>query len=65
MIAANFINISEWNVEGWSLLIIIVLAGLGLFLYGINRMSSSLKAIAGDRLKTIIKKQLIHHLKEY
>lgn len=56
MIAANFINISEWNVEGWSLLIIIVLAGLGLFLYGINRMSSSLKAIAGDRLKTIIKK---------
>ncbi len=56
MIATNFINISEWNVEGWSLLIIIVLAGLGLFLYGINRMSSSLKAIAGDRLKTIIKK---------
>ncbi len=56
MIAANFINISEWNIEGWSLLIILVLAGLGLFLYGINRMSSSLKAIAGDRLKTIIKK---------
>ncbi len=56
MIAASFINISEWNVEGWSLLIILVLAGLGLFLYGINRMSSSLKAIAGDRLKTIIKK---------
>lgn len=56
MIATNFINISEWNIEGWSLLIIIVLAGLGLFLYGINRMSSSLKAIAGDRLKTIIKK---------
>lgn len=56
MIAASFINISKWDVEGWSLLIILVLAGLGLFLYGINRMSSSLKAIAGDRLKTIIKK---------
>ena len=56
MIATRFINIENWNVEGWTILIIIILAGLGLFLYGINRMSTSLKSIAGDRLKTFIKK---------
>ena len=56
MIATSFINIENWNVEGWVILIIIILSGLGLFLYGINRMSTSLKTIAGDRLKMFIKK---------
>ncbi|MDE6661475.1 MAG: Na/Pi cotransporter family protein [Anaeroplasmataceae bacterium] len=36
--------------------LIAVLGGLGLFLYGINQMGDSLKAIAGDKLKTIIEK---------
>lgn len=33
-----------------------VLGGLGLFLYGINQMGDSLKAIAGDRLKVFVEK---------
>lgn len=33
-----------------------VLGGLGLFLYGINQMGDSLKAIAGDRLKIFVEK---------
>lgn len=36
--------------------IITVLGGLGIFLYGINLMGDSLKAIAGDRLKVFIEK---------
>lgn len=38
------------------LIIILILAGLGLFLYGINLMSSSLKTLAGNKLKLIIEK---------
>jgi phosphate:Na+ symporter len=56
MILANFISITEWNAQSWTLLIILILSGLGLFLYGINRMSGSLKNIAGDKLKMIIQK---------
>ncbi len=33
-----------------------VLGGLGIFLYGINLMGDSLKAVAGDRLKVFIEK---------
>lgn len=36
--------------------IIIIIGGLGLFLYGIDLMGNSLKSIAGDRLKTFIEK---------
>lgn len=35
--------------------ILYILCGLGIFLYGIGMMSSSLKSIAGDRMKLIIK----------
>ncbi len=56
MLLANFINITEFNVQSWIMIVILVLSGLGLFLYGINRMSSSLKNIAGDRLRKIIQK---------
>lgn len=56
MILANFISITEWNAQSWTLLVILILSGLGLFLYGINRMSGSLKNIAGDKLKMIIQK---------
>lgn len=56
MVLADFINITEFTGESWAMLIILILSGLGLFLYGINRMSSSLKNIAGDRLRKIIQK---------
>jgi len=56
MFLANFIHIDEWNGQAWAMLIILILSGLGLFLYGINRMSSSLKNIAGDKLRKIIQK---------
>jgi phosphate:Na+ symporter len=38
------------------ILAILIIAGLGLFLYGINLMSQSLKKIAGNKLKLIIEK---------
>lgn len=56
MLLANFIKISEFNAQSWIMVVILVLSGLGLFLYGINRMSASLKNIAGDRLRKIIQK---------
>lgn len=37
-----------------------VIGGLGVFLYGINLMGDSLKAIAGNRLKVFIEKLPIH-----
>ena len=36
--------------------ILYILCGLGIFLYGIDMMGSSLKAIAGDKMKVIIEK---------
>ena len=36
--------------------ILYILCGLGIFLYGINRMGSSLKIIAGDKMRVIIEK---------
>ena len=56
MYLSNFINITEFNPYNWILIVMLILSGLGLFLYGINRLSSSLKNIAGDRLKMIIQK---------
>ncbi len=38
------------------LTIMIILGGLGIFLYGINLMGDSLKELAGDKLKMIIEK---------
>ena len=40
------------NLEG----IFLLLGGIGLFLYGINYMSLSLKEAAGDKLRTILSK---------
>jgi len=45
------------------LIIILILAGLGLFLYGINLMSTSLKTLAGNKLKIIIEKSTNSPLK--
>lgn len=36
--------------------VLYILCGLGIFLFGINMMGSSLKAIAGDKMKVIIEK---------
>ncbi len=41
---------------GNALAILYILCGLGIFLFGINMMGSSLKAIAGDKMKVIIEK---------
>lgn len=47
------------------LIIILILAGLGLFLYGINLMSTSLKTLAGNKLKLSLKNRQTHRLKVY
>lgn len=40
----------------WKLTIFAIVGGLGIFLYGINLMSDSLKKIAGSKLKLILEK---------
>ncbi|XMB71615.1 Na/Pi cotransporter family protein [Mycoplasmatota bacterium WC30] len=40
----------------WKITIFAILGGLGIFLYGMNLMSDSLKKIAGSRLKLILEK---------
>ncbi|MCF7924907.1 MAG: Na/Pi cotransporter family protein [Candidatus Izimaplasma sp.] len=40
----------------WQITIFEIVGGLGIFLYGINLMGDSLKAIAGNKLKLIIEK---------
>ncbi len=44
------------STEYWQVTIFAIFGGLGIFLYGINLMGDSLKAIAGNRLKVIIEK---------
>lgn len=44
------------NISQLPVLIMMILGGLGLFLYGIELTGNSLKAIAGDRLKGFIEK---------
>ena len=41
------------EIEWWEIVFALV-GGLGIFLYGINLMGDSLKAIAGKRMKLII-----------
>jgi phosphate:Na+ symporter len=48
----NFLAI----VIDWKITIFEILGGLGIFLYGINLMSDSLKKIAGSKLKLILEK---------
>lgn len=47
---------AELSVGELLIQLMTVLGGLGIFLYGINLMGDSLKAIAGDRLKGFIEK---------
>ena len=46
----------DGSVVAWFAFIMMIIGGLGLFLYGIELTGDSLKAIAGDRLKTFIEK---------
>jgi len=43
-------------VIDWKITIFAIIGGLGIFLYGINLMGDSLKALAGSKLKLIIEK---------
>ena len=43
-------------VINWKITIFAIVGGLGIFLYGINLMGDSLKALAGSKLKLIIEK---------
>lgn len=53
-------SMPSFNFDGsaiaWIAFIMMIIGGLGLFLYGIELTGDSLKAIAGDRLKTFIEK---------
>jgi len=53
MILADIISVSDVD---WTETIFYILGGLGIFLYGINLMGDSLKALAGSRIKVIIEK---------
>lgn len=52
-IADDIISLSEVD---WTTTIFFILGGLGIFLYGINLMGDSLKALAGSKIKVIIEK---------
>lgn len=51
----TYLEVEEPSIEWWEVSFGIV-GGLGIFLYGINLMGDSLKAVAGNRMKMIIEK---------
>ena len=57
--------LSLFNPTTPSELAFFIAGGLGIFLYGINMMSDSLKVVAGNKLKLLIQKQLEQSLKAY
>ena len=48
--------LADTVVIDWKTTIFAIVGGLGIFLYGINLMGDSLKALAGNKLKIIIEK---------
>ncbi len=48
--------LADTVIIDWQITIFAIVGGLGIFLYGINLMGDSLKAIAGSKLKIIIEK---------
>lgn len=44
------------DIDGWIKVFLAVLGGVGIFLFGIEMMGSSLKALAGNKMKTLIEK---------
>mgnify|MGYP007039223539 FL=1 len=62
-------SMPSFNFDGsaiaWIAFIMMIIGGLGLFLYGIELTGDSLKAIAGDRLKTFIEKSTIYNFDYY
>lgn len=55
--------ISQARAVGFDLMIVV--AGLGLFLFGINAIGDELKVIAGSRLKTIVDKYTTNRFKGF
>ncbi len=47
---------SGLDFDGWLSVVLAVLGGVGIFLFGIEMMGSSLKALAGNRMKSLIEK---------
>ena len=56
----SIIDLKETTVIA---VLFMIIGGLGIFLYGLTLMSSSLKSLAGSKLKTIIGKATDHPLK--
>lgn len=55
--------ISQAQAVGFDLMVVV--AGLGLFLFGINAIGDELKVIAGSRLKTIVDKYTTNRFKGF
>ena len=56
-LGGNYMSLLADSVDiNWQTTIFAIVGGLGIFLYGINLMGDSLKAIAGSKLKLIIEK---------
>lgn len=53
LLADEILQLSEIN---WQTTVFAIVGGLGIFLYGINLMGDSLKALAGNKIKLIIEK---------
>lgn len=56
LLLINIKDLTLGSPEYFTSLIFMIFGGLGVFLYGINLMGDSLKAIAGNKLKLIIEK---------
>jgi phosphate:Na+ symporter len=62
LFALLFISFSVFAAGGvieemhWGMMAVQLLGGLALFLFGMDLMSDALKAVAGDKMKTILKK---------
>ena len=52
----NFLSLIEIGDTKTFTIISVILGGLGIFLYGLNLMSSSLNSLAGSKLKEIVTK---------
>ncbi len=51
----NLLNVGL-DFDGWLKVILLVLGGVGIFLFGIEMMGASLKALAGNKMKNLIEK---------
>ena len=58
MIISGYVSAAQSNesVIQWGTMAMSLFGGLALFLFGMEQMSTSLKAVAGDRMKSILAK---------